>query len=156
MIERRDPPVSATPRAIPLSPRTRTLTDILNKLRPERACEPVPALGHYEPPRAATPPRVFGGPGSDLTPARSRHVNVAGRRPRSAARRGARDSVMLTRSDARACEASHTRPRPPRAGRSQMAAGWGLAPILRIAIVRGAGKRGRDTTGTLISRFHSK
>lgn len=39
----------------PLSPRIRTLTDILNKLRPEPAREPLPRRKNYAPPRAAKP-----------------------------------------------------------------------------------------------------
>ena len=36
----------------PLSPRIQTLKGILGKIRPEPAREPLPALRHYEPPRA--------------------------------------------------------------------------------------------------------
>jgi hypothetical protein len=38
----------------PLSLRIQTLKAILGKIRPERACEPLPPLRHYEPPRATT------------------------------------------------------------------------------------------------------
>jgi hypothetical protein len=36
----------------PFSPRIRTLRDILHMIRPEPAREPLPAIRHYEPPRA--------------------------------------------------------------------------------------------------------
>jgi hypothetical protein len=36
----------------PLSPRIQTLRGILAKIRPEPKREPLPALKHYEPPRA--------------------------------------------------------------------------------------------------------
>ena len=38
----------------PLSPRIQMLKGILAKIRPEPKCEPLPALKHYEPPRATT------------------------------------------------------------------------------------------------------
>jgi hypothetical protein len=37
----------------PLSPRIRTLREILHRLRPEPIREPLPPIRHYEPPRAA-------------------------------------------------------------------------------------------------------
>jgi hypothetical protein len=42
----------------PFSPRIRTLGEILSKLRPEPAREPLPLLRHYEPPRAGRRRRV--------------------------------------------------------------------------------------------------
>jgi hypothetical protein len=35
-----------------LSPRVQTLREILNRIRPEPAREPLPQIRHYEPPRA--------------------------------------------------------------------------------------------------------
>jgi hypothetical protein len=41
----------------PLSPRIQTLKGILAKIRPEPKREPLPALKHYEPPRATAAKR---------------------------------------------------------------------------------------------------